>query len=66
MLQSTLFASFISVNEIFRVVQRVNSNDYQSIPIFTTLAVFFLAVCAPMYLLAEAFKRRYTRDFSER
>ena len=66
MLQATLFASFISVNEIFRVVQRVNSMEYQSIPIFTTLAVLFLAVCAPIYLFAEALKRRYTRDISER
>ncbi len=66
MLHATLFASLISVEEIFRVSQRINSTIYRPVEIYTALAFFFLAVCLPINLAAAYLKRRYTRDFSER
>jgi ABC-type amino acid transport system permease subunit len=66
MLHATLFASLISVEEIFRVAQRINSTIYRPIEIYTALALFFLMVCLPINLLASYLKRRYTRDLSER
>jgi len=66
MLHATLFASLISVEEIFRVSQRINSTIYRPVEIYTALACFFLAVCLPINLTAAYLKRRYTRDFSER
>jgi len=66
MLHATLFASLISVEEIFRVAQRINSTIYRPIEIYTALALFFLLVCLPINLLAAYLKERYTRDFSER
>lgn len=66
MLQATLFASFISVNEIFRVAQRINAALFRPVEIYTLLAVFFIAVCVPLHLLAEGLKRRFTRNLSER
>jgi polar amino acid transport system permease protein len=65
MLHATLFASLISVEEIFRVSQRINSTIYRPVEIYTALAVFFLAVCLPINLTAAYLKKRYTRDLSE-
>ena len=66
MLHATLFASLISVEEIFRVSQRINSTIYRPVEIYTALAVFFLMVCLPINLTAAYLKKRYTRDLSER
>lgn len=66
MLQATLFASLISVNEIFRVAQQINSQIYKPVEIYTALGVLFLAICLPMNGLALWLKARFTRDFSER
>lgn len=66
MLHATLFASLISVEEIFRVAQRINAQIYKPVEIYTALGMFFLVVCLPINLFAHWFKSRYTRDFSER
>ncbi|MBP6943082.1 MAG: ABC transporter permease subunit [Candidatus Buchananbacteria bacterium] len=65
MLQLTLFASLISVQELFRVAQQINSIIYKPIEIYTALAVFFIAICLPLNLLAYWFKNKYTRNLSE-
>jgi ABC-type amino acid transport system permease subunit len=66
MLQATLFASLISVDEIFRVAQRVNAQIYRPVEIYTALGVLFLLVCLPLNGLAQWMKIRFTRDLSER
>lgn len=66
MLQMTLFASLISVEEVFRVAQRINSQVYRPIEIYSALAIFFLAICLPLNGLAAYMKRRFTRNLSER
>jgi polar amino acid transport system permease protein len=66
MLQLTLFASLISVEELFRVAQRINSEIQQPILIYTALAAFFLVLTLPIYAAALVLRRRYTRDLSER
>jgi len=66
MLHATLFASLISVEEIFRVAQRINSSIYRPVEIYTALALFFLLVCLPINLLALHLKNTYTRDVSEK
>jgi len=65
MLHSTLFASLISVDEIFRISQRINSQVYKPVEIYSALAVLFLIVCLPLHGLAHWLRVRYTRDFSE-
>ena len=65
MLQLTLFASLISVEEIFRVAQEINAQIYEPVQIYTTLAVFFLIICLPLNGLALWLKNRFTRDLSE-
>ena len=66
MLQSTLFASMISVQEILRVAQAVNATEYKPVEIYSAVALFFLVICAPINGLALFLRRRYARDFSER
>jgi His/Glu/Gln/Arg/opine family amino acid ABC transporter permease subunit len=64
-LQATLFSSLISVDEIFRIAQRINSEVYKPVQIYTALALLFLAVCLPMHGLATLLRHKYTRDLSE-
>lgn len=66
MLQLTLFGSLISVNEIFRVSQRINAQIYQPIEIYTALGIFFLIVCLPVNGLAYYLKSKFSRNISER
>jgi His/Glu/Gln/Arg/opine family amino acid ABC transporter permease subunit len=66
MLQATLFASLISVEEVFRVAQRINAQVYKPVEIYTALGLFFLAICLPLNGLALWMRKRYTRDLSER
>lgn len=66
MLHATLFASLISVEEIFRVAQRINAQIYKPVEIYTALGIFFLIVCLPINVLAYQLKKRFTRDYSER
>ena len=65
MLQATLFASLISVDEIFRACQRVNSVVYRPVEIYTALALLFLVVCAPLHAVAHWLRAKYTQDMSE-
>lgn len=65
MLHTTLFASLISVEEIFRVAQRINSQIYKPVEIYTALGVFFLMVCLPINGFAFWLKAKFTRNMSE-
>jgi His/Glu/Gln/Arg/opine family amino acid ABC transporter permease subunit len=66
MLQMTLFASLISVQELFRVAQQINSMIYKPVEIYTALALFFIAICLPLNILAYWLKNKYTRNISEK
>ena len=65
MLHTTLFASLISVEEIFRVAQRINAQIYRPVEIYTALGVFFLAVCLPINGFALFLRKKFTRNISE-
>ena len=51
-LHMTLFASLISVNELFRVVQQINSVEYNAVGVFSLLALFYFILSFPLLLLA--------------
>lgn len=65
-LQATLFASLISVEEVFRVVQRINAVENRPVAVYTSLGLLFLAVCLPLNGVARWLQQRYSHDFSER
>jgi His/Glu/Gln/Arg/opine family amino acid ABC transporter permease subunit len=66
MLHMTLFSSLISVEELFRVAQRINASIYKPVEIYTALGFFFLIVCVPVNAFAWWMKKRFTRDLSLR
>jgi His/Glu/Gln/Arg/opine family amino acid ABC transporter permease subunit len=66
LLQLTLFGSLISVNEIFRVCQRINAQIYKPVEIYTALGLFFLLICLPLNGIAFYLKKKYTRNLSEK
>lgn len=59
MLQATIFASLISLDEIFRVAQRINAKVYRPIEVYSALAVFFLAICLPLNGIAHLLEKRF-------
>lgn len=65
MLQASLFASLISVDEIFRTAQRINAEIYKPVEIYSCLGLLFLAVCLPLNGFAIWLRNKYTRDVSE-
>lgn len=66
MLHLTLFASLISVEEVFRVAQRVNSLEYKPVEIYTALGILFLLISLPLNWIALKFEQRFKRNLSER
>ena len=66
MLHTTLFASLISVDEIFTVVQRVNTQVYKPIELYTILGLFFLVISLPINGLAVYLKKKFSREYSEK
>lgn len=65
-LQATLFASLISVEELFRVAQRVNANIYRPVEIYVGLGILFLAICLPLNGLVYWLRGHFTRKIAER
>ncbi len=51
-LQLSIFGSLISVEELFRISQRINAQIYQPVQVYTGLALFFLIICLPLNLFA--------------
>jgi len=43
-LHMTLFASLISVDELFRVIQRINSIEYNAVEVYSLLAIFYFCL----------------------
>ncbi len=57
MLQSTMFAGFISVEEFFRVAQQVNAEVYKPVQVYTLTVVVYLCICFPLHALALRLRR---------
>lgn len=65
-LHMTLFTSLISLDELFRTAQRINSLEYRPIEIFSLVALFYLVLSAPLIFISRHLSTAYMRDFSER
>jgi His/Glu/Gln/Arg/opine family amino acid ABC transporter permease subunit len=66
MLQTSVFASLISVEEIFRASQRINSVVYEPVIIYTSMALVFLITAGSAIYAAKYLRQKFHRDFSER
>jgi len=58
MLEYTLFASLISVSELFRVSQTINSMVYQPVPIYSLLVLFFMLILIPLHLYINHLQKK--------
>ncbi len=61
-LHMTLFASLISVNELFRTAQRINSIEYQPVEIYTIIALFYIVISIPLLSLSKYMKSRLKKQ----
>lgn len=64
MLEYTIFASLISVPELFRVAQTINSMIYQPIAIYSLLVVFFVLILAPLHLCTSWLQKKYITQYA--
>jgi polar amino acid transport system permease protein len=65
-LHMTLFASLISVDELFRVVQRINAVEYDAVGVYSLLALFYFVLSFPLLLMARIADDRLARLGLER
>lgn len=65
MMHNTILASLISVEEVFRVAQRINASVYRPVEIYTAIGLFFLLISLPANALAIWLRQRFTRNLSE-
>ena len=64
MLEYTLFASLISVPELFRTAQTINAMIYRPVAIYSLLVIFFLAILAPLHIWISWFQKKYTTHYA--
>jgi His/Glu/Gln/Arg/opine family amino acid ABC transporter permease subunit len=60
-LHMTLFASLISVDELFRVVQRINAVEYNAVGVYSLLALFYFFLSFPLLILARVANERLAK-----
>jgi polar amino acid transport system permease protein len=59
MLEYTLFASLISVPELFKTAQSINAMIYRPVEIYSLLVIFFFFILAPLHLLVGHLEKKY-------
>jgi His/Glu/Gln/Arg/opine family amino acid ABC transporter permease subunit len=64
MLEYTLFASLISVPELFRSAQTINAMIYRPVEIYSLLVLFFLLILAPLHVLVSWLQKRYVAQYA--
>ncbi len=64
MLEYTLFASLISVPELFRTAQTINAMIYKPVEIYSLLVLFFLLILAPLHLFISWLQKKYVAEYA--
>lgn len=57
-LHASLFGSLISVEELFRVGQRINAVEYQPVEVYSVVGLMFLLITIPLNLISFWVSRR--------
>jgi len=63
MLEYTLFASLISVPELFRGAQSINAMVYDPVSVYSLLVLFFVIILAPLHLFITWYKKRSVIEY---
>jgi len=64
MLEYTLFASLISVPELFQTAQSINAMAYKPVVIYSLLVLFFFLILGPLHLLINWFQKKYVAPYA--
>lgn len=64
MLEYTLFASLISVQELFRTAQTINAMIYKPVEIYSLLIIFFFIILAPLHLFTSRLQKKYDTKYA--
>jgi ABC-type amino acid transport system permease subunit len=64
MLEYTLFASLISVPELFRTAQTINAMIYKPVEIYSLLIIFFFIILAPLHLITSWLQKKYATRYA--
>ena len=64
-LQSSLFCSFIAVEEVFKRVQQINAEIFKPIELYSAVAIFFITVCLIINLISSILKKKYDFNLSQ-
>lgn len=62
-IHATMFASLIGVDELFRIALRLNAEHLAPVEIFSLMAIFYIALCLPMFLLERYLQNRLYDNF---
>lgn len=63
MLEYTLFASLISVPELFKTAQSINAMIYRPVEIYSLLIIFFLIILVPLHFGINYLQKKYTIQY---
>jgi polar amino acid transport system permease protein len=61
-LHASLFCSFISVEEIFRVSQALNTEIYRPVEIYSTMALALFLLSAALFVLASLLRKKWRHN----
>ncbi len=64
-LHLTMFASLISVDELFRMTQRIITREFDPVGLYTLLASLYLGISLPLLMAAEFLRKRFSRELLE-
>lgn len=64
MLEYTLFASLISVPELFKIAQSINAMIYKPVVIYSLLVIFFFLILGPLHLIINWFQKKYVPEYA--
>ena len=64
MLEYTLFASLISVPELFQVAQTINAMTYKPVIVYSLLVLFFFMILGPLHLIINWIQKRYVTEYA--
>jgi polar amino acid transport system permease protein len=63
-LEYTLLASLISVPELFRVSQTINSMIYDPVSVYTIIVFFFMLILLPLHLLIIFLDKKFKVEYA--
>lgn len=62
-IHTTMFASLIGVEELFRIIQRLNSEFLKPVELYSVMALIYALLCVPIYVAADRLELRFEQKY---